>query len=51
MGLLALGLGRHDMFSQAMAPFGIGLILCDVLTRFGKAARETVRVLIRRDDE
>ena len=50
MGLLALASGRHDMVSQAMAPFGIGLILSDGLTRAGKAAREGVKVLIRRDD-
>ena len=50
LGLLALATGRHDMVSQAMAPFGIGLILSDALTRAGKAAREGVKVLIRRDD-
>ncbi len=51
LGLLALSLGRHDLVAQALAPFGIGLILSDVLTRFGRATREGVRVLIRRDDE
>ena len=50
LGLLALASGRHDMVSQAMAPFGIGLILSDALARAGKAAREGVKVLIRRDD-
>ena len=50
LGLLALASGRHDMVSQAMAPFGIGLILSDALTRAGRAAREGVKVLIRRDD-
>ena len=50
LGLLALASGRHDMVSQAIAPFGIGMILCDVLTRAGRAAREGVKVLIRRDD-
>jgi hypothetical protein len=49
-GLLALAAGRHDMVSQAMAPFGIGLILSDALARAGKAAREGIKVLIRRDD-
>ncbi|MBV9848536.1 MAG: hypothetical protein JO250_02495 [Armatimonadetes bacterium] len=51
LGLLALAAGRHDMVSQALAPFGVGLILSDVLTRAGRAARETVKVLIRRDDD
>ncbi len=50
LGLLALAAGRHDIVSQALAPFGIGLILSDALTRAGKAAREGVKVLIRRDD-
>ena len=50
LGLLALAAGRHDMISQAMAPFGIGLILSDALARAGRAAREGVKVLIRRDD-
>jgi hypothetical protein len=50
MGLLALLLGRHDLLSQALAPFGIGLILSDLLTRLGKTARESVKVFIRRDD-
>ena len=51
LGLLALAAGRHDLVSQAMAPFGIGLILSDALTRAGRATRETVKVLIRRDDK
>ncbi len=51
MGLLALLLGRHDLLSQALAPFGIGLILSDVLTRLGRTTRESVKVLIRRDDD
>ena len=43
VGLLALASGRHDMVSQALAPFGVGLILCDALARAGKAAREGVK--------
>jgi hypothetical protein len=51
LGLAALGMGRHDLISQALTPFGIGLILSDLLARFGKAARERVKVLIRRDGD
>lgn len=51
LGLLAMAAGRHDLISQALLPFGIGVILSDLLTRFGKATRETVKVLIRRDND
>lgn len=51
LGLLALASGRHDMVSQALTPFGIGLILSDALTRAGRAARQTAKVMIRRDDK
>lgn len=51
LGLLALASGRHDLISQALAPFGIGLILSDALARVGKATREGVKVLIRRDGD
>jgi hypothetical protein len=51
IGLLAFMTGHHDLLSQGLAPFGIGLILFDLLTRFGKATRESVRVMIRRDEE
>ena len=51
MGLLALAAGRHDLVSQALAPFGGGLILSDVLTRAGRVTREGVKILVRRDDD
>ena len=51
MGLIAQAAGHHEMLAQAMAPFGVGLILSDALGRAGKAARERVKVRVRRDDE
>ena len=50
-GITALGLGVHNVFGQALAPFGIGLILSEVLTRAAKATRERAKVRIRRDDD
>jgi len=50
-GVAALGLGAHSVLAQALAPFGIGLVLSDVLTKAAKAARERVKVRVRRDDE
>ncbi len=50
-GLVALGLGAHGVLAQASAPFGVGLVLSDVLTKAVKAKRERVQVRIRRDDE
>jgi len=47
-GLAALAAGMHGALSQALAPFGVGLILSDVLTKTARAARERARV--RRDD-
>jgi hypothetical protein len=48
-GVLAQAAGLHGVLAHALAPFGIGLILSDVLTKAGRAAHERVRV--RRDDE
>ena len=50
-GLAALGLGAHGVLAQALTPFGIGLVLSDILTKAVKAKRERVKVRIRRDDE
>ena len=53
-GLIALSLGAHGVLTQALAPFGIGLALSDVLTKAAqaaKAARERVKVPVRRDDD
>ncbi len=50
-GVAALGLGAHGVLAQALAPFGIGLVLSDVLTKAAKAARQRVKVRVRRDDD
>lgn len=50
VGLLVQAAGVHGVLAVAMAPFGLGLILSDMLTRVGKATRERVKVRIRRDD-
>lgn len=50
-GVAALALGVHGILAQALAPFGIGLILSEVLTKAAKAARERAKVRVRRDDE
>jgi len=50
IGLLTQIAHIHSMLAVAIAPFGVGLILSDVLTRFGKATRERVKIRIRRDD-
>lgn len=50
VGLLAQAAGMHNVLAVALAPFGLGLILSDMLTRFGRATRERVKVRIRRDD-
>ncbi len=47
-GLAAPAAGMHGAPAQALAPFGVGLILSDVLTKTTRAARERARV--RRDD-
>jgi hypothetical protein len=49
-GLAALAAGMHGALAQALAPFGVGLILSDVLTKTAGAARERARVRVRRDD-
>lgn len=42
-GLGALMLGMHDLFAQALAPFGLGLLLSGGVGRATKTARERVR--------
>jgi len=49
VGLLVQAAGIHGILATALAPFGVGLILSDILTRFGRATRERVKVRIRRD--
>ena len=51
IGLLALATGHHDALSEGCSPFGVGVILCDALTRLGKATRQTVKVMIRQDED
>ena len=48
-GLCAVADGRHDLLSQALAPFGTGLVLCEMLSRLARTARE--RVAVRKDDD
>lgn len=52
-GIAALGMGAHSLPAQALAPFGIGLILSKILTGAAKAARDRakvrVKVRVRRD--
>jgi hypothetical protein len=50
VGLMVQLAGMHSVLAVALAPFGLGLILSDMLTRFGRATRERVKVRIRRDD-
>jgi len=53
-GIIALGLGAHGVIAQALAPFGIGLAVSGILVKAAqaaKAARERVKVPIRRDDD
>ena len=50
-GIAALGLGIPGLLAHALAPFGIGLILSEVLTEAAKAGRDRVKIRIRRDDD
>lgn len=55
-GLIVAGVGAHlmgfhDVFAQALAPFGVGLILSDGISRAAKSTRERIRVRVRRDDK
>ncbi len=56
VGMIVIGLGMmaakmHGFLAEAMAPFGVGLILSDGLSRAAKAARDRVRVRVRRDED
>jgi len=48
-GLTALCLGVHGILALALAPFGVGLILSDVVGSAAQQARAKVR--IRRDKD
>jgi hypothetical protein len=48
-GVLAQTAGFHNFYVSALIPFGVGLMLSEVVTRAGKATRERVKVRVRRD--
>jgi hypothetical protein len=53
-GMIVVGLGMtaagiHGFLSEALAPFGVGLIISDGVSRAANAARERLRVRVRRD--
>ena len=48
-GLTALCLGVHGILALALAPFGVGLILSDVVGSAAQQARAKVR--LRRDKD
>lgn len=50
-GLACLGLGVHGVLAQALAPFGIGLILSEALLEAARAGRDRIKVRVRRDDD
>ena len=50
-GLSALGVGAHGVLPYALTPFGIGLILSDIVSKAAIASRERAKVRIRRDDD
>ena len=47
-GVSALVLGAHGILVQALAPFGVGVMMGAVAS---KAARERTKVRVRRDDD
>lgn len=49
LGMMAAGL--HGYLADALAPFGVGLILSDGIGRAAKAASERLKVRIRRDKD
>ncbi|BDI32477.1 hypothetical protein CCAX7_45280 [Capsulimonas corticalis] len=51
VGISAQALGIHDIFAVAMAPFGVGLILSDMLSKVARATRDRVKVRIPRDND
>lgn len=51
VGAACLGLGVHGVLVQALAPFGIGLILSEALSEAAKAGRDRIKIRSRRDDD
>jgi len=50
-GLAAIGFGAHGILPYALAPFGIGLILSDIVSKAAMASRERAKVRVRRDED
>ena len=51
VGLVLIVGNVHGFLADALAPFGVGLILSDVFCRAAKAARDRARIPVRRDDD
>lgn len=49
IGMLMAGL--HGVLADALAPFGVGLMLSEGIGRAAKAASERLKVRIRHDEE
>jgi hypothetical protein len=54
VGMVVIGLGMmaakmHGFVAEALAPFGVGLILSDGIGRAAKKARQ--RIPVRRDED
>lgn len=50
-GVSALVLGAHSVLAQALAPFGVGVMMSAVASQAAKATRERAKVRVRRDDD
>lgn len=50
-GVSALVLGAHGVLVQALAPFGVGVMLSAVASKAAQDARERAKVRVRRDDD
>lgn len=49
-GVLARLAGMQDIFSEALMPFGFGLMLSECASRVAKANRQREKARVRRDD-
>ena len=50
-GIAALCLGVHGILAQALVPFGVGLILSEVVGTAAREARARAKVRVRREDD
>lgn len=50
-GVSALLLGAHGVLAQALAPFGVGVILSAIVSKAAQDARARAKVRVRRDDD